>query len=384
MASGVTSLAIAHEWLVGWGGSESVVQSFARLFPDAPIQTLVYDPDPRVARAFPRERVRTTPLQRLPGVGAYYPLTLPLMPGVWRRTRLEGFDVILSSSHAFAKGVARSPGSRHVCYCHTPPRYLWDLSEAYLGDVGSRLARPLMGYLRRRDREAAANVDTWIANSHFVADRVHRIYGEEAQVVYPPVDVDTFGDVDEGAEAGAAPTGDLTPGSTGGDAVGAGKYYLAGGRLVRYKRVDRAVEAANKAGLSLVVFGDGPERARLEAMAGPTIRFTGAVSPSELRALFSHCRAYLFPGIEDFGILPVEAQAAGRPVVALGIGGAAESVVHLETGVLYQDDSVEGLLGGVEELEARSWDVADLRHNARRFSRARFEDEILGVVTGER
>ncbi len=349
-------VALVHEWLVRWGGSESVLQSFSSVFPGAPIHTLVHRPDPQVADIFPPTRVLTTVLHRLPGVAGYYPVTLPLMPWAWRRLRLESFDLILSSSHAFAKAVRKAPGALHVCYCHTPPRYLWDLHEEYARGAARLLAGPLLAWLRRQDLAAAQGVDVWIANSRFVAERIQRIYGAEAQVIYPPVDVDAFG------------------------VAAGGDYYLAGGRLVGYKRIDRAVQAANRAGFDLIVFGDGPERRRLERMAGSTVRFVGAVSQDRLNALLAGCRAYLFPGVEDFGILPVEAQAAGRPVVALARGGARESVIDGETGVLFEDDSVEGLVRAIEEAAGVPWRPDVSRANAERFSRSRFEAEIRRAV----
>lgn len=351
-------VALVHEWLVGWGGSESVLVSLSRLFPEAPIYTLVHHPDEHVRRAFEGRDIRTTGLQRLPAVGRYYPSTLPLMPGAWASVDLGVFDLVISSSHSFAKSVRVRDNALHVCYCHTPPRYLWDLNATYRRGQAALLRGPLLERLRHQDLEAARRVGAFVANSAFVAQRIRATYGRDSAVVPPPVDVEAFR---------APPTAD-----------GPGGYYLAGGRLVGYKRVDLAVEASNRAGFPLVVFGDGPERRGLEKAAGPTVSFVGAVGHDRLVELMAGCRAFLYPGVEDFGILPVEVQAAGRPVVALGRGGALDTVEAGVTGVLYDDETVDGLLEAVQEIESRTWSPEACRASARRFERGRFEERMRG------
>jgi len=353
-------VALVHEWLVTWGGSESVLQSLAHVYPGAPLHTLLAKPEARTRQALGHLDIRTTWLDKLPAIRRLYRLALPVMPRAWRTHDLSGYDVVLTSSHSMAKSV-RVPNGLHICYCHSPPRYLWDLNEEYRAGGAALLRGRILDRLRRQDLEAAAGVDAFVANSHFVAERIRRIYGRRAEVVYPPVDVDDF-------HVGA----------------GAGTHWLAGGRLVAYKRIDRAVRAANVIGLPLVVFGDGPERARLEALAGPTVRFTGAVDHEALRALLRDARGFVFPGIEDFGILPVEAQAAGKPVVALNRGGARETVVAGETGVLYDEDTVEGLAAAWLRADGSAWDADACRTNALRFSRDRFEHEMRAVVERER
>ncbi len=345
--------ALVHEWLVGWGGSESVLASLARLFPDAPIHTLVYAPGQRVREAFAGRDIRTTWLDRLPGSGRYYRELLPLMPQAWRRADLGDVELVVSSSHAYAKGVRVPDGAVHVCYCHTPPRYVWDLAKGYRHRGAWGLRGPLLEWLRERDLAAAASVDRFLANSRFVAERILRIYGRESTVVYPPVDVEAFAEPD-----------------------GEGEYYLAGGRLVGYKRVDVAVEAANLGRLPLVVFGDGPERRRLQALAGPTVRFVGTVSQSDLVGLVRKARAFLFPGVEDFGILPVEVQAGGRPVVALGRGGACETVADGETGVLVSEATPEAFLAGVRAVDGMGDLSVACRRRAATFGRERFDAEM--------
>ena len=225
---------------------------------------------------FSESEIRPSALQVVPGIRSVYRGTLPLMPWAFGRMDLSGFDLVVSSSHAFAKSVRVAPGAIHVCYCHTPPRYLWDLYKTYNPGLLGKLRAPLMLNLRERDRESAKRVHRFIANSTYVADRISRSYERDARVIYPPVDVDQFTPLD--CE---------------------GKHYLAGGRMVHYKRLDFAIEAANRCGLKLVVFGDGPERARLEGLAGPTVEFIGGVSTAQLARLVAQSHAFLFPGEEE-------------------------------------------------------------------------------------
>lgn len=352
-------MALVHEWFCQWGGSESVVQSFARLFPGAPIHVSVSHPDARCRAAFDAMDVRTSGLQRIPGGPARHRYLLPLMPGAFARIDLGNPDLVLSSSHAFAKAVRVPDGAIHICYCHTPPRYLWDLARLYNPGWKGALRRPILAHLRRKDREGARGVDHFIANSAYVAERIKRTYGRDATVIYPPVDVDRFRQTDR------------KPGS----------YFLAGGRMVGYKRLDVAVEAATRAGFALKVFGSGPELRRLKAMAGPTVEFIeGQISDAGLLDLMEGARAFLFPGQEDFGILPVEMQAVGRPVIAWGEGGARETVLDGRTGILYEDPSPAGLIAGIERFESGCFAPAECRANAERFSRERFEREIVAEI----
>lgn len=329
-----------------------MLASLGRILPSAPIHTLVHRPDQRVRETFRHHTIHASALSALPGAGRLYQLALPVMPDVWRRTRTEATELVVSSSHAFCKGVD-TRGVTHVCYCHTPPRYLWDLSHEYHGGLSYSLAGPPIRYLRARDRESAEHVDHFIANSNYVADRIRRTYGREAKVIYPPVDVDRFVPKEQPR-----------------------RHFLAGGRLVRYKRVDRAISAANATAQPLVVFGDGPDRNRLESMAGPTVRFVGQCSNEQLLDLMHTSIALIFPGVEDFGILPVEAQAAGTPVVALGQGGALETVADGTSGLLYAEDSLACLSDALETTRTQHWNPDDCRRNAERFSRPRFEHEV--------
>jgi len=350
-------VALVHEWLVSWGGSESVLLSLARLFPDAPIFTAIHAPDARVSKAFENRKIYPSVLQMIPGVRKFYRATLPLMPWAFGRIDVSDFDLVISSSHAFAKSIRVSPGATHLCYCHTPPRYLWDLYEIYNRGFLGAIRSPILSRLRRQDVEAARHVHTFVANSTYVADRILRTYGRDSMVIYPPVDVEDF------LVAEVPKT-----------------HYLAGGRMVRYKNLERAVEAANQLTLPLVVFGDGPDMARLKRLGGPTVDFVGSVSSAQLADLISHSYAFLFPGVEDFGILPVEVQAGGCPVIALAQGGVLETVRQWETGVLYEDDSLEGLLDAIYRFENKTFDPIACRNNALRFNRARFEQEITETI----
>jgi len=352
-------VALVHEWLISWGGSESVLLSLARLFPQAPIFTAVNKPDARVRETFSDRNIRPSLLQMIPQVKKLYRGTLPLMPWAFQRMDFSEFDLVISSSHAFAKSVRVPAGAIHLCYCHTPPRYLWDLYDTYNEGVLGALRGPILARLRHKDRKAARHVDKFVANSSYVAGRISRSYGRNSTVIYPPVDVDLFTLSDAKKE-----------------------HYLAGGRLVRYKRFDRAIHAANRQGFPLVIFGDGPDRARLMRLAGPTVDFVGSVSAEQLARLIHRSRAFLFPGVEDFGILPVEIQAGGCPVIALAEGGALETVRHLKTGLLYKVDSVEGLLDAIHKFENTTFDPEACRNHALKFSRNRFEEEMANSISG--
>jgi len=372
-------VALVHEWLTTWGGSELVLRELAALFPNAPLYAAVWAPEAPVREAFAGREVRTTFLDRLPGVRRYYRWTLPLMPGAYRALDLSGYEVVISSSTAFAKAVGTGPEALHLCYCHTPPRYLWGRSwgrgegggrpvaDAYARGLSGTALRLLGPSLRRADLRAARGVDRFMANSEEVRGRIRRVYGRNAGVVHPPVAAERF--------------------RVGG---GEGGYYLAGGRMVAYKALDVAVEAANRARFPLRVFGDGPERRRLEARAGPTVELVGRVSDRELAELLAGCRAFLFPGVEDFGILPVEAQAAGRPVVARDAGGARETVLDGMTGVLYpvpaapgERDEADALLAGIERLEALAIEPGACRRHAEAFGPQAFREGLLEIVREE-
>jgi glycosyltransferase involved in cell wall biosynthesis len=331
------------------------------MFPQAELFTSVYDPTPWPAQITERP-VHSSFLSRLPGAARHYPKLLPLMNRAFRSFDLSGFDLVLSSSHACAKNVRVPKTALHVCYCHTPMRYAWD--EGFLeGEEVGRATRlmlpPLLAQLRREDLAGAVGPDVFVANSRHVADRIERYYGRSAEIVHPPVDVDHFLGIERREEQ---------------------DYYLVFGRVVPYKRVDLAVAACARLGRKLEVAGDGRALEATRAAAAEGTQFLGKVSEPERDRLLGGARALVFPGEEDFGIVPVEAQAAGVPVIAYGVGGAAESVLDGRTGVLFAEQSVDGLVCAIERFEGLELDPAPMRENAARFGRERFRTEMADVI----
>jgi glycosyltransferase involved in cell wall biosynthesis len=367
-------VAIVHEWLTIPGGSEDVVIELLKMFPDAELFTTVYDPAPW-PELIKQRPVHASFLNRIPGAARHYPKLLPLMNMAFRSFDLSPFDLILSSNHACAKNVRTRSGQLHVCYCHTPMRYAWE--EGFLDgeEVGrvTRMALPLLlRRLRRQDLAGAASPDVFVANSRHVAARIERYYGRSAEVVHPPVDVDHFLALPRALAADS-------------------DYYLVFGRVVPYKRVDLAVDACVARARALKVAGGGRAleairaglaraRRQPEMGEGPPIELVGRVADAERDRLLAGARALLFPGEEDFGIVPVEAQAAGLPVIAYGVGGAAESVLDGRTGVLFGEQSIAGLAEAIERFEGLDLDDATMRENARRFGRDRFRAEMASVI----
>jgi glycosyltransferase involved in cell wall biosynthesis len=353
-------VAIAHDWLTIPGGSEQVVLELIEMFPQAELFTTVYDPAPWPPEIKARP-VHASWLNRLPGATRHYPKLLPLMNSAFRSFDLSRFDLVLSSSHANAKNVRTGPGTLHVCYCHTPMRYAWE--EGFLeGEEMGRGARiilpPLLAYLRRVDLAGASGPDVFVANSAHVAERIQRYYGRDSEVVHPPIDVDHYLGLEHEPS----------------------DYYLAFGRVVPYKRVDLAVAACSELPRTLKVAGGGRAIEAVRAGAGSGVEFLGKVSDDERDALMRGARALLFPGEEDFGIVPVEAQAAGVPVIAYGVGGAVETVRDGETGVLFSEQSRASLAEAIERFETLGVQEHAVRENARRFGRERFHEEMAAVI----
>jgi glycosyltransferase involved in cell wall biosynthesis len=350
----VTRAAIVHYWLLNRRGGEKVLDALCRLLPDADIFTLFCDPA-TLSPELRRHKITTSFLNR---ARRWYRELLPLMPMALENFDLRGYDLVISSESGPAKGVITSSSTRHICYCHTPMRYLWDLYPAYRNDwTRSRLKRaamaPFANYLRLWDYAAAARVDTFVANSENVRARIWKTYRREAEVVYPPVDVERFHW--EPAE----------------------DYFLIVSELVPYKRVDEAVRLFSRGGRRLRIAGSGPELGRLKKLAAPNVEFLGRVPDEALVELYARCRALLLPGEEDFGITPVEALASGKPVVALARGGALETVPEFG-GVLYQED----LAAALEQFEEREAEIcpADLQAYARRFSPDEFARKMRAVL----
>ena len=359
-------VALVHDWLTGMRGGEKALEVLCERFPDAELFTLVHVRG-SVSPAIERLRPRTSFVQGLPLVKRYYRLYLPLFPTAIEQFTFDRFDLVVSVSHCCAKSIVRPGRVRHVCYCLTPMRYAWDQFNVYfgpdrLGRTGSRLMRPVMARLARWDRDTANRVDRYVAISHYVAGRIRRYYNRDATVVYPPVDTEFF-----------------QP-----DAADPERFALVVSALVPYKRIDVAVDACRMAGVPLTIVGDGPERARLERSADPNTRFLGRRSNEEIRELYRRAALTLLPGEEDFGIVPLEAQACGRPVVALGRGGAVETVLPDDTGALVDECSADAFAHAITRTLARRFDMTAIRSHAERFSRARFAGEMAALIDDTR
>jgi glycosyltransferase involved in cell wall biosynthesis len=355
-------IALVHDWLTGMRGGEKALEVLCERFPDAELFTLVHVRG-TVSPAIERLRTHTSFIQRLPFVTRYYRHYLPLFPTAIEQFSFDAFDVVVSVSHCCAKSIVRPGHTRHLCYCLTPMRYAWDQYDAYfgverVGPIVSAAMRPVMAGLARWDRDTADRVDRYVAISHYVAGRIRRYYNREASVVYPPVDTEFFHP----------------------DAALPERFALVVSALVPYKRIDVAIEACRMAGVPLTIVGDGPERLRLERAANGTVEFLGRLPNDQVRALYRRAAVTLLPGEEDFGIVPLEAQACGRPVVALGRGGTVETVIDGTTGTLVDDLSPEAFADGIARTIDRTFDAREIRANAERFSRARFGDQIAALI----
>ena len=348
-------VALVHDWLTGMRGGERVLEEIIRQFPGAELFTLVHARG-SVSATIERMRIRGSWLNRLPGVRHWYRYALPLFPRAVEKFDLRGFQLVISSSHCAAKGVRVPPGIPHVCYCHTPMRYLYDQHEAYARRASTLVRAALSltrGRLQHWDLVTSARVSHFLANSRYVQQRIARIYGQPSTVVYPPVDVDRFQSSERRDD-----------------------YYVTVSALVPYKRVDLVVQAFNTLGRKLVVIGSGPERKRLQRLAGSNITFTGWVSDVRVAALLARARGFVFAGEEDFGIALVEAQAAGAPVIAYAGGGAQETVIDGETGILFQEQTVPALLAAFHRAEQHKFAPATLRSHAAQFRPERFRESL--------
>ena len=362
-------MALVHDWLTGMRGGERCLEVVCELFPDAPLYTLLHVPG-SVSPVIERRRIVTSFVQRLPRAATQYRRYLPLFPAAVRGFDLTGYDLVISLSHCAAKAVRRPPGALHVSYCFSPMRYVWDLYDDYFGARAGAVVRALMppvaAALRAWDRRTDG-VDGFVAISQHIADRIRRVYGRSADVIYPPVDTARFHPV-------ARPD----------------DFYLVVAALVPYKRVDLAVAAANRLRRRLLVVGTGPDAQRLRAAAGPTVEFVGWRPDAEVADLYARCRAVLFPAVEDYGIVPLEAAAAGRPTIALARGGALETMIGLgredapPTALFFEEQTEDALVRAILEFEAveHRFEPAALRARAAEFDTAVFRRRLRDYLDG--
>ncbi len=360
-------VALVHDWLTGLRGGEKVLEVFCELFPDATLFTLLHvacATSPRI-ESLP---IRTAFTQKLPGVAQLYRWYLPLHPWAIESLDLDGFDLVLSSSHCVAKGVRPAEGALHICYCHTPMRYVWDRFQDYFGSglKAKLLYGPVAAKLRAWDRASAGRVDHFVANSTHVAGRIDEYYGRAADAVIPPP-VDTEFYVPSQSDG----LSDMSDGES---------FCLVVSALVPYKRIDLAIEAFRHRKDELVIVGSGPSAARLKATAPPNVRFLGWTDDATLRALYQTCRACLLVGVEDFGIVPLEAQACGAPVVAYGKGGALDTVRDGETGVFFHEPTPEALSRAIDRVYSLGVNKTLLREWALGFSRETFQKRMREFI----
>jgi glycosyltransferase involved in cell wall biosynthesis len=365
-------VALVHDWLTGMRGGEKCLEVLCEMFPRADLFTLVHERG-SVSPVIENRRINESWIARLPMGRRAYRWFVPFYPLAIESFDLSRYDLVVSTSHCAAKGAVTRADALHVCYCFTPVRYFWDLYGEYFGPGRSgAVARAVAPFLAHRfriwDRVSADRVDLFVADSNHVRDRIAKHYRRSAPVVYPPVDTAFFTPAtDAGAGGGAGASGN------------AGRPYLVVSALVPYKGVERTIRVANRLALPLRVVGTGPERARLAAIAGPTVRFDGWLGQDALREAYRDCRALIQAHEEDFGIAPLEAMACGRPVIALGKGGAAE-VVAPGTGVLYFDESDDGLAAAIAKWEHSVFDAATLRRHAIGFAREAYRDRMDGLL----
>ena len=353
-------VAIVHDWLTNMGGAEQVVINFKDIYPKAPIYTTFYNPD-NLDNRLKNLEVKTSFLQKKKMI-TNHKKYFPLMPLAFENFNLNEYDVILSSSSCCAKGVITKPESIHICYCHTPMRYAWELRDDYINGMGKikrRLIKILLHYMRIWDLANSNRVDYFIANSTAVQKRIKKHYKRDSVVINPPVRCQLF-NISEND----------------------GDYYFIVSRLVSYKRFDLAVKACKELGKKLIVIGDGPERNRLEELAknNNNIKFLGKQSDEIVKKYMQECKALLYPGKEDFGIVPVEVQACGRPVIAFGEGGVLDSVIDQKTGIFFKEQTVESLKQAIEKFETMKFNKKEIREHALRFDEKVFQEKIKNFI----
>jgi len=353
-------VALVHDWMNQIGGAEDVLEALVDLFPTAPIYTSLYAPDKMPAH-WQTWDIRTNFIDKLPFSHRKQQLYFPLYPFSFEQHDLRGYDLVISNKSGFCHGVITGPDTVHICYCLTPTRYVWRYhqyaEQEQLGRLTRTILPPFLTQLRQWDRLAADRVDHFVAISQEVRRRIAKVYRRESVIIYPPVDTARFVPDDEVED-----------------------YYLLVGRLVPYRRIDLLIEAFNKMKRPLRIAGSGRDRARLEAMAGPTIEFLGYVPDEELPSLLAKCRAFMFPGEEDFGIAPIQAMAAGRPVIAYAAGGALETVLPGVTGTLFAEQSVAAIIQAVEGFDTENVDPPRIRQHAEQYDVSHFKAQIQALV----
>jgi glycosyltransferase involved in cell wall biosynthesis len=352
-------LALVHDWLNQCGGAERVLEVLKEMYPDAPLYTSIYWREGMPAD-YRNWDIRTSWLDRAPGIYRHHQPYLPLYPLAFRSFDLSGYAVVLSNKSGFCHGIPTGK-ALHICYCLSPTRYVWSLdtyaAREALGRTSRLALKPLMAWLRKWDYAAAQRVTVFVAISSEIQGRIRKYYNRDSVIIYPPVDLRRY-----------------QPAAAHDD------YYLIVSRLIPYKRIDLAIEAFNRLKRPLWIAGDGRDDRRLRSMAGPTVRFLGRVSDDNLPELLSRCKAFVFPGHEDFGIAPVEAQAAGRPVVAFGAGGALDTVIDGQTGLLFAEQTIDSLIDAMRRLDAVDFDPAAIRANAARFDAGVFKQKLRHFI----
>ncbi len=356
-----------HDHLAQDGGAEKVLKILTEIFPDAPIYTLLYEKD-NANKYYKDKKIEASVIQKLPGGVKHYQWYMPFMPMAVEFFDLGKFDLVISDTSSFAKGVITSPECKHICYCHTPTRYLWSDTHSYIKELKynkyfKKVISLVLSYVRMWDKLAADRVDEFIANSETVKKRISKYYRRDSTIIYPPVEIDKFSIAEKPKDQE--------------------NFFLAGSRLTPYKRLDIVIEAFKKSGQNLKIFGDGVDRKRLEEISRgyENIEFLGRISDEDLIKMYQTCQAYIHPQIEDFGITVVEAMACGIPVIAFGQGGATETIKDGETGLFFYEQTPEAILEAVEKLPSYNFNPSTIRERAEKFSVEKFKTEIINYLS---